>query len=225
MFDPERILGSLIQNGLGGSRGLGGLGGGKVAIGLGLLGVAMEAFEHYTAQKQSQTQSAPSQSPPAGPAQMPSQPPPLASPAGPPPPPPIPGQGSAPPPPASGQSYEEAMLLIHAMIAAAYADGQIDVDEQNRIMEKLSGPDFSDEDRQFILKALRTPMPIDAVLASVNTPVLAQKVYAVSLAAINVDTNAERTYLRDLAKRLYLSDAVISKIHSDLGCPLVQEKE
>ena len=61
MFHPERLLGQLLQSGLSGGLGrsrrkrggsmLGGLSTGtKAQIGMGLLGVAMAAYEHYTKQ-------------------------------------------------------------------------------------------------------------------------------------------------------------------------------
>ena len=49
MFNPEKLLGDLLQRGLGGSSGMGM--GGKAAIGMGLLGIAMEAIEHFSNQQ------------------------------------------------------------------------------------------------------------------------------------------------------------------------------
>jgi len=212
MFNPERILGSLLQTGLGGSRSMGGA---KVAIGLGLLGVAMEAIEHFSAQQQPQ-QPPPGQTPAMGSSSI----------ASPPPPPPMPGPGPVPPAmpqtaSASGPSSAEATLLIHTMIAAAYADGQFDEDEKGRILAKISGTQVTEEDRQFLAQALSSPKSLDEILSQVNTPVLAQQVYTVSLMAIHVDTEAERNYLRSLSRRLYLGDAVVARIHHELGCPQV----
>ena len=74
MFNAERLLGQLMGQALGGqlgggrkrrkqSFGLPGLsGGGKAALGLGLLGVAMAAYEHYQ-----QKPAAPVPQPMAGP--------------------------------------------------------------------------------------------------------------------------------------------------------------
>jgi len=120
---------------------------------------------------------------------------------------------------ASGPSSAEATLLIHTMIAAAYADGQFDEDEKGRILAKISGTQVTEEDRQFLAQALSSPKSLDEILSQVNTPVLAQQVYTVSLMAIHVDTEAERNYLRSLSRRLYLGDAVVARIHHELGCP------
>ena len=62
MFNPERLLGQLLQSGLSGGLGrgrkrrrggslLGGLSTGtKAQLGMGLLGVAIAAYEHYSKQ-------------------------------------------------------------------------------------------------------------------------------------------------------------------------------
>jgi uncharacterized membrane protein YebE (DUF533 family) len=45
----------------------------------------------------------------------------------------------------------------------------------------------------------------------------ARRIYAVSLLAVTVDTEAERAYLRTLAERLGLSAEERAAIHQELG--------
>ena len=79
MFNPEQLLGQLLKSGLGGSLGggrkrkrggslLGGMSTGtKAQLGMGLVGIAIAAYEHYT--KQNQGSAFPAASPsPASPA-------------------------------------------------------------------------------------------------------------------------------------------------------------
>nr|MDJ0784849.1 hypothetical protein [Desulfosarcinaceae bacterium] len=141
MFNPEKMLGNLLMGGVRRKRGLGGLLSGGAA--LGLVGVAMEAAEHFM-----KTQGQTAGSPPAPPGQTPSSRPP--SPAPPPPPGPAANIPPAPPPAthapaaqapaaqapaaqataaqataaqATASSSDQAVVLIRAMIAAANADG------------------------------------------------------------------------------------------------------
>jgi len=232
MFNPEKILGGLIKGGLGGGHGMGA----KAAIGLGMLGIAMEAIEHFANQQRMPQPGAAPPPPPGGTAQAP-PPSPSTSAAGtrppvPPPPstitpPPMaapsispPGPQTVPPLPPTSATLSDAVLLIRSMIAAAYADGRLDDSERTRIMEKLAAVGLTEEERQFILRELASPTDLDAIINAVNTPALAQQIYAVSLLAIEVDTEEERTYLKTLAKRLYLSDAMVARIHQDLGLTL-----
>ncbi len=211
MFNPEKLLGGMLRSGCRG-RGLGSLMTGGAA--LGLIGVAMEAVEHYMNKPASGSQDqSPSVPPPLPDGQVPS------SAGGPPPPPPGARKTPPPAPPGKAQSgqREDAVLLIRAMIAAANADGVIDADERARILERLKAVDLSQEEHQFIVHELLAPRPLADLLADVNTPQMARQVYAVSLLVIEVDTEAERVYLRDLARRLNLDEQTIEELHRQLG--------
>lgn len=210
MFNPEKILGGLIKGGLSGGRGMGT----KAAIGLGMLGIAMEAIEHFA--NQTQTAPSPHQAAPPPPPGIP------GAVQGSPLPPPPPVMASPPPPPtapvpATAVSSGDAVLLIRSMIAAAYADGQLDDDERRLIMERLGSVGLDEEERRFIEEQLATPPNLDDIISQVNTPALARQIYTASLLAITVDTPAERDYLKNLARRLFLSDAMVASVHAELG--------
>lgn len=213
MLDPQRLLGALIRQGVGSKSGrkkkssslLGGLapGGIKGAVGLGIIGVAVAAFDHFMESRQ------PSQ-PPPGPV------PPLrpSGPATPPPPPPAPSFAGpqAPAAPDSG-----AMLLVRAMIAAAASDGRVDDRERSAILAQLRELGLSDEERDFVARELDRPGGIETVLPHVDSPELARQVYAVSLLAIEVDTPSEAAYLHYLQQRLGLDDATAAEIRDRLA--------
>lgn len=209
MFNPEKLLGSLLKGGVG----KGGISGNmKATVGLGLLGVALEAMDHYS--KKSSSPSPPSAAPPgmAGPV------PPPPAPGMAPPPPPRPASIPAAPPPApAAERTGDAVLLIRAMIAAANADGVIDAEERQRILERFRGADLSPEEQNFLAGELLSPATIDSLLADVRSAETARQLYAVSLLAITVDTEAERLYLRTLADRLGLSAGERDDIHARLG--------
>ena len=219
MFNPEKILGSLIKGGLSGGRGMGA----KAAIGLGMLGIAMEAIEHFA----NQTQQAHSTNritpppPPGAPGADQGKPLPPPPPGALPPTPPGP-RGTVPPPPpgqtpSAAASSGDTVLLIRSMIAAAYADGRLDDDERRQIMGRLASVGLDEEERRFIEEQLAVPPDLDDIIGQVNTPALARQIYTASLLAITVDTPAERDYLKDLARRLFLSDATVASVHAELG--------
>ena len=212
MFNPEKLLGGLIRSTTRGSRGgLGGLLSGGAA--LGILGVAMEAVEHYMNKPPSA----------ASPPMAGSTPPPTPSMGGGPlpPPPPLSGKPSSlpPPPPAASQPIEksEAVLLIRAMIAAANADGVIDQSERNNILQRLQSVALSPEEQTFIVQELLAPVELAVIVDGVGTPEQAERVYTVSLMAIDVDTEQERRYLSTLADRLGLDSATVERLHRNLA--------
>lgn len=203
MFNPEKLLGSLMKGGL--SRG--GMGSNmKAQVGMGLLGLALGAVEHFANKSPSQPPAAPYD--PRG-AVPPSAPPGMTAPPPPPGPPPV--SSGAPPRP------NDAVLLIRAMIAAASADGVIDQVERQRILEKYRGANLSPEEQNFLAGELLCPAGVEQLTAEAHSVETARRIYAVSLLAITVDTDAERAYLQTLAERLGLSAGELAAIHSNLG--------
>ena len=105
------------------------------------------------------------------------------------------------------------------MIASAYADGELDASERSRILKRLESVDLDEDEREFIETELDNPRAPDELIAEVTTPAMAQQVYAASLIAVNVDTEAEKTYLKNLAGQLNLAEADRAKVHSLLEVP------
>lgn len=229
MFDPERLLGQMVSGALGGAlggksarrRGSSGLGGmlggsglGKAQIGVGLLGVAMAAWEHYSNQpKAAAPAAAPAASPPTH--------------AMPPPPPPPPAMVGAPvaapteatrPVPMLDVRRQQAVLLIRSMIAAAAADGLIDDDERLGILDRARNLGDDRETLQFLKSELAAPVDIAELVA--QTPKsMAPEVYAAALLAIELDTPQERAWMDDLAGRLGLDAGARADLHRQLGLP------
>jgi uncharacterized membrane protein YebE (DUF533 family) len=223
MFNPEKLLGGLL---MGGSRRPSGLGS-LVSSGatMGLAGVAMEAVEHFMGKPKTPASEASPSGPPPIQTSSPPEPPPAPGVATPPP--SVETVGAPPPPPSStsigsesvdaGKAGQEAVLLIRAMIAAANADGVIDEEERNRILKKLETADLSDQEHSFIIKELLSPTGLEDIVAQVKSPEMAKKVYSVSLLAIEVDTDAERTYMNTLARQMNLNESDLNDIYRTLG--------
>ena len=224
MFNPEKLLGGLLMGGSRRRSGLGSLLSSGAA--LGLAGVAMEAVEHFMDKSKTSASGLPPSGPPLIQASPSSEPPPAS---GVPTPPAPPGATvAAPPPPPShtsisyenvdaGKALQEAVLLVRAMIAAANADGVIDEEERNRILKKLETADLSDQEHSFIVKELLSPAGLEDIVVQVKSPEMAKKVYSVSLLAIEVDTAAERAYMKTLAQQLSLNESDLNDIYQTLG--------
>jgi uncharacterized membrane protein YebE (DUF533 family) len=218
MFDLERLLGNMLSgsalgraassmgSGLGSVNGGIGSGISKGALGIGALGVAWAAFEHFQEQKAQ-----------------------AASNAGPGMPPPPPGSGAMPPPqppamlaaptvsePQNISTPEntreaDATHLIRAMIAAANADGTIDGDERSKILERAMTAGLSAQTQQFLLAQIATPAALSEIVSQTRDG-LQRETYAASLMAISNDTNAESAYLSALAAGLGLTAADAEQI-------------
>lgn len=206
MFDPTRLLTHMLGGALGGalggergrrhrgSRGLGGMLGGsvnKAALGVGALGIAMAAWEHYKGQPGA-AQGTPTPSQPAHSGQLPPPPP-----------------ASLPPPaptPQLSQPVPEALLAIRSMIAAAAADGLIDGNEREAILGRASAAGLDADDHEALRAELAQPLSLPELIAQTPTE-FAAEVYVAALITISVDTEAERRWLDRLAQGLNLSNA------------------
>ena len=223
MFDAQRLLGQVLQDAIGGGRrrkrrkSLTGLPSGMEAqLGMGLLGVAIAAFEHFRA--------------PGGAPGAPAAPAPpaaefsgsaaaatgVAMPPTPPigmPPPPPPGR----PQPALG-GEDEHLHLLRIMIAAMHADGAVDASERCRLLERAAAAGLQGEDLRALEDELWHPRPLDQLLR--DTPAaLREQAWIAGLVAIDADEAGEHAFLARLAEGLQLDAARQARIREDLGLP------
>ncbi len=112
------------------------------------------------------------------------------------------------------QQNEDAIVLIRAMINAAKSDGDISEAEQNSILERIGNP--TQEVIEFLRNEFSQSLDVREFAWSVPLG-LEQKVYTMSLAAIDLDGVREVAYLRELAHGLRLSPDVCNQIHQQLG--------
>ena len=95
-------------------------------------------------------------------------------------------------------------LLLHALVAAAHADGAVDPKEQERLEAALKLLKARDEDRALLASIDDRTQCLNHVLAEVRDVKSGAMVYAVSLLAIDQRKRVNRYYLRYLAARLQL---------------------
>lgn len=211
MFDPQRLLGQLLTGSIGGGfghrkRGDGGMSfGTKAQLGLGALGIAMAAYEHFTKPGAASANPVPVATPPAPP--MVSSPTTATSmPMAPPPPPPAFDLARLPP------VQADAVLLVQSMIAAAAADGVIDARERARLLQHATEGGLDAQTRAFLEAELAVPKSAD-MIGAMTRPELVQDVYAAAALAIDLDTESERRFLATLGNALGLDADTRSAIH------------
>lgn len=119
----------------------------------------------------------------------------------------------------SMKSEDTEKLMLCAMISAAKADGQLDDQEMDRIMGKVGENGITAEEQNFIRSEINKPLNIQNLVSGIPNPLVAAQVYAVSLFAIDVNTNAERQYLKELAQALGLDTDAVKRIHDMTGTP------
>ena len=206
MFDAKRLLDQLVGSGVAGGL-AGGLAGGALANvlsgkkakklagsalqvgGLALVGgLAYKAWQNYQ-QGADQAAGTAVTPPPAGSAFLPE------------------GNDTAA---ASALS----LLLARAMIAAAKADGQIDTQESQAILNQINSLDMDAEDKAFLFEEYGRPLDLQALAAAVDSPEHAAEVYAASVLMLEPPSPPERIYLDTLARELGLEAGLVEEIQA-----------
>jgi uncharacterized membrane protein YebE (DUF533 family) len=107
--------------------------------------------------------------------------------------------------------------IVRAMIMAAKADGHIDANERLVINGQLQSLGLEDDITTFLLNELDTPMNIDTIAASADTPETAAELYLASAMVVDFAQAKEREYLDALAQALNIDSALARKLESEVG--------
>jgi uncharacterized membrane protein YebE (DUF533 family) len=226
MFNAEKLLGKIVGDVLGGSNAKksGGLTD-SLTSGAGLMtliGLGVGAVEIL--KDQQKNKSAGSMPPPPGTGQT----------SAPPVPPPVPGASSPPvpppaaappvPPPGPGAAGDKklsddelARRMIQVMIAAAHADGTMDMQEKQAILSKLESQGLAEEEKQFLLAEMDTPLPMNELVNGITDPGTCRAMYMLAAATVSIDTPEERAWLDALAEQLHISNELKSFIEEQYG--------
>ncbi len=108
------------------------------------------------------------------------------------------------------------LLLARAMIAAAKADGQIDTQESQAILNHINSLELPAEDKAFLFEEYGRPLDVQALSAAVDSPEHAAEVYAASLLMVNSPSPPEQIYLDTLARELGLEPGLVDEIHASM---------
>ena len=113
-----------------------------------------------------------------------------------------------------------AILLIRAMVAAAYAGGPMDAAERTVIFDKLKALDLSEEEEEFVSSELLAAKNCKSLATAANSPEMARQVYLASILAVDMDTEAQRIHMKELSGALALDPADVSRMHREVDLPL-----
>lgn len=106
------------------------------------------------------------------------------------------------------------ILLARAMISAAKADGQIDTQESQAILNQINGLDLPAEDKAFLFEEYGRPLDIAALTGAVHSMAHAAEVYAASVLMVDPPSSPEKIYLDTLANALGLEAGMVQQIHA-----------
>jgi uncharacterized membrane protein YebE (DUF533 family) len=110
-----------------------------------------------------------------------------------------------------------AALMLRAMIQAAKSDGQLDDAEREKLIGQL-GDEVDSQEAAFVQAEMQSAVDVDGLVSQVPNG-MGPQVYAMSVLAINLDSQAEAKYLHQLATGLGLNVETVNDVHAQLGVP------
>ncbi|MEL6898023.1 MAG: DUF533 domain-containing protein [Planctomycetota bacterium] len=113
---------------------------------------------------------------------------------------------------------DHASVLIRALINGAKADGRIDRQEQEQIMQQVGNVGQAEMD--FLRSEFSKPLDVREFAWDVPMG-MEEQVYTMSLVGMHLDDRTEAKYLRELAHGLRIDDETVRQIHSKYGAPQV----
>jgi len=124
-------------------------------------------------------------------------------------------------PPQNQQEEQEledvSAILLKSMISAAKADGQIDQHEMGKLLNKLKESGADPEMQQFVLEEMQKPLNLDELVQAIPNEAVAAQAYLAALFTIEVDTDAEKQFLNELASRTGLDSEIVNHLHQMVG--------
>lgn len=109
------------------------------------------------------------------------------------------------------------LLLARSMIAAAKADGQIDTQESQTILNQINALDLPPEDKAFLFEEYGRPLDIAALARDVDSPEHAAEVYAAAVLMVEPPSAPEQIFLDTLARALRLEAGLTQEIRNTVA--------
>jgi uncharacterized membrane protein YebE (DUF533 family) len=202
VLDADDVLNGLLRGALSG-RGKSWRRAGRAVRGSGLInaktllaaaGVAWGLYETWQSQQ-------------GQPAAPPGSPPPAT-------PPPLPGATPTVPPAGEPGVPGPVLQLLRLMISAARADGELGPAERERILAEAREVGAE----ALVRQEIDSPRPLGEIVAGVTDPQFKEQLYTLAFTIVRADetvTGGERIYLAQLANRLSLDKAAVSRLEAE----------
>lgn len=113
---------------------------------------------------------------------------------------------------ASTVTNDNATVMIRAMVAAAAADGRIDVSEQHKLVASLGGSGMSEAARTFVQNEIASPASVEEIAGAVSSQEEAIQVYTAARITVDPDLEEEHEFLAALAAALGLDEGLVAHV-------------
>lgn len=113
---------------------------------------------------------------------------------------------------AAGTIDDTAEILLRAMVAAAYSDGEMSTDERQMIVGQLEAMGLGTAEKSYLDGVLAAPVSMKIIAASCITDEMKAQAYIAAHLGMNVDSAAEAKFLKDFAEALGLEPQLVAHL-------------
>lgn len=110
------------------------------------------------------------------------------------------------------EANERGLLLLRSMVAAAMSDGHIKTEEKNKILELLNKLELDDNAVAAFQYEFENPASADSIATGVSSESVAAEVYITSLTVVDLNSDADRLYMDQLANALDLAPQLVTRL-------------
>jgi uncharacterized membrane protein YebE (DUF533 family) len=113
---------------------------------------------------------------------------------------------------AAGTIDDTAEILLRAMVAGAYSDGEMSPDERQMIVGQLESMGLGTAEKSYLDGVLAAPVSMKIIAASCVTDEMKAQAYIAAHLGMNVDNAAEAKFLKDFAAALALEPQLVAHL-------------
>lgn len=113
---------------------------------------------------------------------------------------------------AAGSVDDTAEILLRAMVAGAYSDGMMTPEERQAIVGQLDSMGLGMAEKSYLEGMLAAPVSMKLIAAACVTDEMKAQAYIAAQMGIDVDTDAERQFLKDFAAALGLAPGLVAHL-------------
>lgn len=113
---------------------------------------------------------------------------------------------------AAGTIDDTAEILLRAMVAGAYSDGEMSPDERQMIVGQLESMGLGTAEKSYLDGVLAAPVSMKIIAASCVTDEMKAQAYIAAHLGMNVDSAAEARFLKDFAEALGLEPQLVAHL-------------
>lgn len=113
---------------------------------------------------------------------------------------------------AAGSVDDTAEILLRAMVAGAYSDGVMTPEERQAIVGQLDSMGLGTAEKSYLEGMLAAPVSMKLIAAACVTDEMKAQAYIAAQMGIDVDTDAERQFLKDFAAALGLAPGLVAHL-------------